>query len=475
MTKTDTFKLKLIAVMVPLLFTASAHVLAADKAQILTVYIDPVTEQIYSGPGPNRVKIGDFQAVTAKSATAVDPQDVKVKLDQKGLKFETADEQFKFSVGGRLHADATYHSNDRLLKSGDRIEANDGTEIRRARIDFKGTLWSVFNFQAEADFADNEVGMKDLFLNYTGWDFADITVGNQKQNISMELQESSNDIMFTERSLVNSLTGTLFDRAIGLNLKKSDKNWSVQGGIYGDSMRSNRSNSNKGSGKADEGFGASTRWTFAPINSSENVIHIGGFAGYRTTNGKGELNDNSPSFGYETTHMSNLKLTDTGTIVGIEEAKMVGLELAAMHGPFSIQSEYSKVKVQREKSLASLDFNAFYVQAGWTLTGESRTYKGSDGEFKRFKPKNRFQVGKPGLGALELAVRYDQNDLTDKDVKGGSEKRATLALNWYMSESVRLMADYSRSFDIKGSPVTKLNGDQPDNIDVLTFRTQWAF
>ena len=475
MTKTNTFTLKLTAVIVPLLFTASAQVFAADDVQTLKIYVDQETKQIFSEPGPNRVKMGDFQAVTAKSATAVDPKNVKVKLDQKGLGFATADDQFKFSFGGRLHADATYHSNDRLQKSGDRIEANDGTEIRRARIDFRGTLWNNFNFQAEADFADNVVGMKDLFLNYTGWDVAEITVGHQKQNISMELQESSNDIMFTERSLVNSLTGTLFDRAIGLDFKKSDKNWSAQAGIYGDSMKSNTSNNNKGSGKADEGFGASTRVTFAPVNTSDDVIHVGGFAGYRSTNGKGELNDNSPSFGYETTHMSNLKLTDTGTIVGIENAKMVGLELAAMHGPFSIQSEYAKAKIQREKSLSSLDFDAFYVQAGWTLTGESRTYKGSDGEFKRLKPKNRFQIGKPGFGALELAVRYDQNDLTDKDIHGGSEKRATLALNWYMNENVRLMADYSRSFDIKGSHVTTPSGGQPGNIDVLTFRTQWAF
>ncbi|MFZ1548309.1 MAG: porin [Candidatus Nitrotoga sp.] len=475
MTKTNTFTLKLTAVIVPLLFTASAQVFAVDDAQTLKIYVDQETKQIFSEPGPNRVKMGDFQAVTAKSATAVDPKNVKVKLDQKGLGFATADDQFKFSFGGRLHADATYHSNDRLQKSGDRIEANDGTEIRRARIDFRGTLWNNFNFQAEADFADNVVGMKDVFLNYTGWDVAEITVGHQKQNISMELQESSNDIMFTERSLVNSLTGTLFDRAIGLDFKKSDKNWSAQAGIYGDSMKSNTSNNNKGSGKADEGFGASTRVTFAPVNTSDDVIHVGGFAGYRSTNGKGELNDNSPSFGYETTHMSNLKLTDTGTIVGIENAKMVGLELATMHGPFSIQSEYAKAKIQREKSLSSLDFDAFYVQAGWTLTGESRTYKGSDGEFKRLKPKNRFQIGKPGFGALELAVRYDQNDLTDKDIHGGSEKRATLALNWYMNENVRLMADYSRSFDIKGSHVTTPSGGQPGNIDVLTFRTQWAF
>ena len=155
MTKTNTFKLKLIAVIVPLLFTASAHVLAADKAQLLTVYIDPETKQIYSGPGPNRVKIGDFQPVTAKSATAVDPQDVKVKLDQKGLNLKLR----MNSLSLALVADCMQMRPTTIMtcykKAVIAIEANDGTEIRRARIDFRGTLWNVFNFQAEADFADN--------------------------------------------------------------------------------------------------------------------------------------------------------------------------------------------------------------------------------------------------------------------------------------------------------------------------------
>ncbi|MDP1678618.1 MAG: porin, partial [Candidatus Nitrotoga sp.] len=399
MIKINTFKLKLIAVMVPLLFTASAQVFAADDAQTLKIYVDQETKQIFSEPGPNRVKMGDF-----KPATAADTKSIKVELNKKGLGFKTEDGQFKFGFGGRLHTDATYHSNDKLQKGGDRIEANDGTEIRRARIVFKGTLWKDFNFYTEADFGDNSVGMKDLFLNYTGWDFADITVGHQKQNISMEVQESSNDMMFTERSLIYSFTQVLFDRAIGLHLKKSDKNWSAQVGVYGDAMTANKSNSNKGSGKADEGFGASTRVTFAPINTPNEVIHLGGFAGVRTPNGKNKFNDVGSSFFYETTHMSNLNLTDTGAIAGIDDAKMVGLELAAMSGPFSVQSEYAKVKVQREKNLSSLDFDAFYVQAGWTLTGESRSYKGSDGEFKRLKPKSKFQMGKPGFGALELAA-----------------------------------------------------------------------
>ena len=74
-----------------------------------------------------------------------------------------------------------------------------------------------------------------------------------------------------------------------------------------------------------------------------------------------------------------------------------------------------------------------------------------------------------------MAARYDQVDLNDADLFGGEQKRATLALNWYLNENVRLMADYSRSFDLDNSPVTKANGEEPDDIDVFWLRTQWAF
>jgi phosphate-selective porin OprO/OprP len=51
---------------------------------------------------------------------------------------------------------------------------------------------------------------------------------------AMEVQESSNDIMFAERSLVYGLSVPYFDRAIGVNLKAMGKTWNVQGGFYGD-------------------------------------------------------------------------------------------------------------------------------------------------------------------------------------------------------------------------------------------------
>lgn len=394
-----------------------------------------------------------------------DVNDIKVKLDKKGLQFETADKQFKMKLGGRLHADATFHSGAQDI-SGD--EVTNGTEIRRARLYMTGVMWEDFKYMSEFDFADNNTAIKDLFITYTGLDWLELTVGHQKQSISMELQESSNDIMFTERSLVNTITGHAFDRAIGLHAKSSGKDWSAQLGVYGESVDPSGVN-------GDEGWGMTSRVTYTPINQKDQVVHLGAYGGFRETNANGDILNGTKGtdISYETTHMSNLTLTAANNIANAENLSIAGFEAAYMQGPFSVQGEYIHSWLKRENGAPDLDFNAFYVQSGWTLTGESRSYKGSDGEFKRLKPAKNFSLNSDGgWGALELAARYDQADMNSANLNAGSEKAVTVALNWYLNENVRLMADYRRAFDVDAR--AGLTGDVND-IDAFTLRTQWAF
>lgn len=394
-----------------------------------------------------------------------------LKVGKKGLQVASPDGNFTMNIGGRLHADWTYHEGDNDLLVGgdptDPIEATDGTDIRRARIAISGQIMKDWGYMIETDFAGDDVSVKDLYLSYEGFEHLELTVGHQKHAMSMEVQESSNDIMFTERSLVSALSTPYFDRAIGLNAKTFGDNWNVQGGIYGDSMGRNSANGREGSGWA-------VRGTVAPVNTETQVIHLGANFGQRETNFENEPNSSSPRFRYETTAMSDLFLTNTGNIAGMHEMDLGILELAGMYGPFSVQSEFAKAKVERDIG-SELDLNAFYVQAGWTLTGESRTYKAEDGEFKRLKPRNPFSLEKGTWGAWELAARYDQIDLEDEDIMGGEQKRATLGLNWYPNENVRFLADWMRSFDLENSPITTSSGDEPDSIDVFTIRAQWAF
>ncbi|MGR9051824.1 MAG: OprO/OprP family phosphate-selective porin [Gammaproteobacteria bacterium] len=396
--------------------------------------------------------------------------DVNIKLDKKGVQFETADKDFKFRLGGRIHADASYSSGDDYVERGttDHIEANDGTEIRRARMEFIGTFFQDWNFKSQVDFADNSVAVKDMFINYTGLDFMEVTFGQQKQAFSRELQESSNDMKFIERSLLNAVNEFTVDRAIGLNLSRFGDNYTAQVGVYGETVTPNKEND-----QADEGWAINSRLTFAPIHEKDKVIHLGVAGNYRVPDDKGDVTDRGLRFSYETTHMSNLKLLDTGVIRNVNNIKMVGLEANALYGPFSVGGEYMHTWLNRDSGNSDLNFDGWYAEAAWTLTGESRNYK--EGKFYKVEPRNNFSFSHGGFGAWEIAARYAEVDLNDEDITGGQMTNLTIALNWYINSNIRFMADYNRVIDVSNTAVTKFGGGDPDNLDTFMMRGQLAF
>ncbi len=398
------------------------------------------------------------KVVNAEQEPAKKGDDVIVKLDSKGFRVETADKAFKFKLGGRIHSDVNFSANGHDFDP----EPTEGFEIRRARLAASGTLWTDYDYKAQFDFAGNKVSIKDLFIKYRGLGWLNITVGNQKQTISLELQESSNDMMFTERSLISSLTAPLFDRAMGVRLDSSGENWSAQFGGYGSSINKNSTG----------GWGVTSRASFAPIMTQTHLLHLAANVGYRN------LNDGNVRFRYETTNLSNLYFTNTNAVTPIDNvdgATLAGFDIAYMLGPFSVQGEYAHTWLSRNNNQSGLDFNAYYVQAGWTLTGESRSYKGSQGKFKRLKPANPFSWEKGTWGAWELATRIDGNDLNSGDIVGGEETALTFALNWYLNRNIRLMADYRYAFDIQDSAVLRDGDSAETGVHQFTLRTQLTF
>jgi phosphate-selective porin len=51
-----------------------------------------------------------------------------------------------------------------------------------------------------------------------------------------------------------------------------------------------------------------------------------------------------------------------------------------------------------------LNFGGFYAQASWFLTGESRPYDSTAGDFKRLIPRRNFNFGK---GSVKRQVPND--------------------------------------------------------------------
>jgi phosphate-selective porin OprO/OprP len=483
---------------------------ATSGANAIDLYVNTKTKQVFTEPGPDRELIGAFERVKEKSVQAATPpvlpppnrsskfkikvetarlvsrvdslekeikksKNVKVTLDQKGLQAESADGNFKFKIGGRMHADASLSSNDNFSESGSPAEANNGTEIRRARLTFMSTFHKVWKFKSDIDFADNEVAIKDLKLAYTGLKIFEeiktrITVGHQKQAFSRELQQSSNDNMYTERSMMNILNAPVVDRAIGVNIAAHGRKWTAQTGVYGESISPN--NTSK-----DEGWGVNGRATFNPILNNDNgiqkLIHLGLAGNYRETSNSATNSRGAIRYKYETSHMSNLYPIDTGTITTAKNLKMIGFEANGVYGPISVGGEFTQSWMDRNNGMSSLAFHGWYGEAALTLTGESRTYK--NGVFKRLKPKSTFSLANGGFGAWEIAARVGGINMNDGAYKGGSMKNFSFALNWYANENVRLMFGYDRIIDINNSPlISRTNGGKPDGLNTFMFRTQIA-
>jgi phosphate-selective porin OprO/OprP len=148
----------------------------------------------------------------------------------------------------------------------------------------------------------------------------------------------------------------------------------------------------------------------------------------------------------------------------VKDFYKVGAEIATVQGPFSAQAEYITTSVNRNSG-TDLDFDGWYVQTGYFLTGESRNYK--NGAFGGITPKAN--VGEGGIGAWELALRYSTLDLTDADIDGGEADSITLGLNWYPTPALRFSANYV--------DVLEVDGGTHDNEEPKIFqvRSQWAF
>ncbi|MSS75797.1 MAG: porin [Methyloglobulus sp.] len=473
----------------------------ASTAYAIDLYVDVKTKQIYAEPGPHRQLMGAFERVEDKAVSSpadiaavqqdlemktneikalkehvTEIEQVKDKMDKKGFQVESSDKNFKFKLGGRIHADSSFSSGDNFAGSND---ANDGTEIRRARMRFEGVFHKDWLFRTEADFADDNVRVKDAFIQYLGLNkYAIITAGQQKQNFSRELQESANDMMFTERSLMNILNNPTVDRAIGLNFESFGENYVAKLGIFGDSITPARTGTaTEIKNAADEGWGISSRVVYNPIIDKTKLIHLGVAGNYRIPDdSKDVAKAKGLQMVYETTNMSNLDLINQ-SISKVNDIKQLGLEGAGMYGPFSVGGEYTRMWVDRNGGEDNVALDGWYAETAYSITGESRGYK--NGNFGYLDPAKPFSLKNGGWGAWEVATRYSAADLNDGTFKGGELSNITVALNWYINSNFRLQGNYTRMLDIKNSPLTTASGSpltgDNSSLDTFMIRAQVAY
>lgn len=428
------------------------HQLADQKAAAAPP-LAPAPTAVASSAYPGAAA-GGTQLLPSASSGGADTAKTGAKVAQATTwtivpQFNSPDGNFTFKPRGMLEVD--YAGYDER-KGG--YKFNNGTEIRRGRFGFDGTLYKQFAWRLEGEWVDNKANLLDAYVAYTGVKNFALTLGQLKVPAGLEADSSDAFNEFLERGMANTAFGAVGgERRVGATFAYADRLITATAGLYGAGEAVDRNATTPG-----EVWGYNGRVTIEPINQPGRLIHLGASA-YHTQN----FAANSVTLAdrpnvrvdggfLESVAIAGTKNATTGVQTGVKGATFYGLEGAGVLGPVSVQGEYSHMHLDRFGTAASLDFDGYYVFGSVFLTGESRSFKG--GLIDRLRPIRTFDPTKGNWGAIELAARYDRINLTDHDLSplDHDGHAWTAALNWYLTGNVKLMFNYIR-FEGANSPL----------------------
>ncbi len=365
----------------------------------------------------------------------------------------SADGRFSASIRLLGQYDCGYYMQSR--KAGQLAAANgpglsSGSNFRRAQLGLQGVLFGDWSYYFNYEFGSgvssgNELQgrIQQAYVEYDGiapWGFR---IGAFPPAAGLEDSTASADTVFLERNspadVVRNLAGGDGRDAVSVTYATDRIFGSVAltGGKVADTNV-----------YFDEQQAVVTRLSGVPYSDPDTrtVVSATGtdvFRGPDATAGPGSARSITLQDPPElTVDDQSTKLVSTGAI-NAASAWAWGVEAATQWRNLFLQGGYFGYGIdQRTAGKPELDFNGWYTQASWVITGESKGYNTATGAFTSPKPRIPFSFDGGGTGAVELAVRYSDLDLNDHagvlgsplpvdGVRGGEQQIFTAAISWY--------------------------------------------
>ena len=404
----------------------------------------------------------DIEALQAQiNALQQQLNDMKAKQEQSEAKaaetpkvkwgpaptISSPDGEYEMKLRGRLYFDAGW------VNDADDVADIKATEARTARIGIEGKAGQGIKYRMEANFAGNHVSVQDAFISLPAGGGA-IKVGHFKPGHSLTEATSSRFTTFMERAAFTDAFG--FTRSLGVGYFTHGDDWSANISLQRGGMATSDD---------DEGYVVAGRATYSPKFDGVQA-HFGTSMRYR------KIGDGQAAMGYSQRPHSHMADKFLKTAALSESDRFFGIESAMVSGSLAAQAEYSWLKTNLAAPAVgekNPGFHGGYAEVSYFLTGEKRGYKASSGGFDRVKVLD--PIGK-GMGAWQVAARYDTIDLSDEGVLGGEQSTWTLGLNWYLNNHTRIMMNYAHS-NIDNAFDSGLNGlDGKNKVDAFGIRAQ---
>lgn len=460
------------------LLALSGTALAAKKASDTTSAPPPAA----SGPSDERIKALEEQiqtlsdqVVDLKRSTGDQYSDIrttqdsaiKVTLANGRPTIATADGSFTASLRATVQFDwGTYFQSGATtaaLTPALGRDLSSGTNFRRAQFGLDGTVFSNWAYSFIYDFggsngAEQQGRVSAAYIQYSGFKPLQFRIGAFAPYIGLEDSTAASDVLFPERSSASELSR---------NNTGGDGRSAVQVAAIGEDYLVSLSYSGSSATSAavfDEQQSINARLAYL-LYSDQDTKLVGSLTGVYEFDAPDSTASipgattitlaDRPELRLDGTQLISAAIDADSLFIGGGEAGLVWKNLYAQGGWFSYNVK------RRASPLADPDFSAWYLQAAWLLTGESRVYDPSRAAFRNPKPASPFDFGEEnGIGAWELAARYSVTDLNFNagllpaagGVRGGEQKIVTAGLHWYPNTAIKL------GFDYYHVEINKLNG-----------------
>ena len=377
-------------------------------------------------------------------------------------------------------------------------DLSSGSNFRRAQLGLQGVVFGDWSYYFNYEFGSgvssgNELQgrIQQAYIEYDGiapWAFR---VGAFPPAAGLEDSTGSADTIFLERNspadVVRNLAGGDGRDAFGITYA-TDRIFgsaALTGGKVADTSLS-----------FDEQQAVVTRLSGVAYSDPDTrfVLSATGtdvFRGPDSTAGGGSARNITLQDPPElTVDDQSTKLVSTGAI-NAASAWAWGLEAAAQWRNLFLQGGYFGYGIdQRTAGKPERNFDGWYTQATWVITGESKGYNIGSGAFTPPKPRIPFSFNGGGTGAVELAARFSDLDLNDdagvdgkalptNGIRGGEQQITTLALSWYPVSALKfsLQVQNVHIYRIGTIPAgfghgTVTNANVGQAFDTLALRSQ---
>lgn len=396
------------------------------------------------------------------------------------ITFSAPDGDFSIALRALIQFDiASYGSNKTVAPF------SSGSNFRRARLGLSGTALHDWSYEFLTDLGGSGTGsaaISSAWLQYDGLGPLHLRIGAYAPPESFDDSTATTDLTFLERAqpadLARGIAGS--DGREAVTLYAYDDQYfaalSLTGGTTSDAA----------AWREQEALVGRYAWRLWHDGDSSIALGVdstyvlqaaGNMAGPGVQpvrlRERPELNVDS----------QNIRLVDTGNIDAGHVVEWGAETAGNWHSLYGQGGYFGYTVVRPAGTLPDPVFGGWYAQASWTLTREVRPWRSERGAYGMPLPAQDFAPDAGGFGAWEIAARYSDLDLNDRQgiaatatpldgIRGGAQRIWTIGLNWYPGPALRFLADYQHT------DVSRLNAagnNAGARLDAVSLRTQIAF